>query len=77
MGGYYVIAGKKIMNEYLAIGTLVGLGAGVFAATRFSGSKEPATPIAEKALPAVNTTLDEEDVINEFIRAIESEESKN
>ncbi|ORY07587.1 hypothetical protein K493DRAFT_343928 [Basidiobolus meristosporus CBS 931.73] len=77
MGGYYVIAGKKILNEYLAIGTLVGLGAGVYAATKYTGSNQSATPIAEKPLPTVDTTVDEEDFINEFIRAAESEETKN
>ncbi|KAK9704407.1 hypothetical protein K7432_010199 [Basidiobolus ranarum] len=75
MGGYYVIAGKKVMNEYLAIGTLVGLGASVFAATKYSGSKQTATPIAQK--PVVDATVDEEDFIKEFIRAAEGDETKN
>ncbi|ORX93597.1 hypothetical protein K493DRAFT_408342 [Basidiobolus meristosporus CBS 931.73] len=77
MGGYYVIAGKKILNEYLAIGTLVGLGASVYAATKYTGSKKPETPIADKPLPTVDTTVDEEDFINEFIKAAESEQTKN
>ncbi|KAK9722096.1 hypothetical protein K7432_002943 [Basidiobolus ranarum] len=64
MGGYYVIAGKKIANEYLALGTLGSLGALVWGAKK----KMAGPPKDLTSEPPLNTaSAEEEAFVKEYI----------
>ncbi|CAG8493865.1 12711_t:CDS:2 [Ambispora gerdemannii] len=78
MGGHYIIAGRKILNEYvsqhlsfrhsLTLATWTTFGLGAFAATRALSKKAGPTP------PIVTSSSDEETFIKEFLQAAEAEE---
>ncbi|ORX93296.1 hypothetical protein K493DRAFT_316076 [Basidiobolus meristosporus CBS 931.73] len=64
MGGYYVIAGKKIANEYLALGTLGSLGLLVWGAKK----KLAGPPKDFTSEPPLNTSSAEEEAfVKEYI----------
>ncbi|KAG8735451.1 hypothetical protein FRC11_003262 [Ceratobasidium sp. 423] len=75
MGGYYVIAGRRVANEYLALGTLFTTGAIAWGASR-GGSKKKPEP--ENLVDKVKSALgagesDEEAFIKQFIADAEKE----
>ncbi|CAE7135820.1 unnamed protein product [Rhizoctonia solani] len=74
MGGYYVIAGRRVANEYLALGTLFTTGAIAWGASR-GGSKKKAEPesLVDKAKSAIGVGNDEEAFIKKFIADAEKE----
>lgn len=75
MGGYYVIAGRRVANEYLALGTLFTTGALAWGASRGGGSKkkEPES-LVDKAKGALGVgESDEEAFIRKFIADAEKE----
>ncbi|CAD6897415.1 unnamed protein product [Tilletia controversa] len=74
----YTIAGRKILNEHIALGTFALYGALAFAATAGGGKDKSAAPgtasSASVREPALNaSTSDEEAFIKQFL----AEEGKN
>ncbi|KAL1924880.1 uncharacterized protein VTP21DRAFT_4534 [Calcarisporiella thermophila] len=69
MGGYYIIAGRKVANHWLALGTIGTFGGLTYLATR--GSKSKPAPRPEP--PA---SKDEDEIIREFMKLAEEEEKK-
>ncbi|OZJ02991.1 hypothetical protein BZG36_03135 [Bifiguratus adelaidae] len=70
--GSYVIAGKKVANEYLTLATLASYGLIGVAATRGSGSKA-----TTNTSPPINAgSVEEEDFIKEFLKNAEVAEEK-
>ncbi|KAL1920611.1 uncharacterized protein VTP21DRAFT_988 [Calcarisporiella thermophila] len=73
MGGYYVIAGQKVANHWLSIGTIGLFTLGIFAAT---GGNKDAKPRAG-ALPPINAaSKEEEEFIRNFVMQAEKEEKE-
>ncbi|GAA6064287.1 hypothetical protein JCM10212_000953 [Sporobolomyces blumeae] len=67
----YTIAGKKILNEYIALGVYGMTGLGAWAAMR-GGSKDK---VAEQVSPAAQSTSEEETAfIQNFINDLEHKE---
>ncbi|RKP27565.1 hypothetical protein SYNPS1DRAFT_20938 [Syncephalis pseudoplumigaleata] len=67
MGGYYLIAGRKVANEYLALGVLGSIAAGVSWFRMSSASKND----IKSGPPIVASSSDEESFIREFLAAAE------
>ncbi|KNZ64262.1 hypothetical protein VP01_104g10 [Puccinia sorghi] len=68
----YVILGKRVLNEHLAVGTLAVFGTGVALAMR-GGSK---TDKSQIPAPAINSSSkDEEAFIREFVANMEREDA--
>ncbi|GAA5918903.1 hypothetical protein JCM21900_003395 [Sporobolomyces salmonicolor] len=66
----YTIAGKKILNEYIALGTYGLTGLATWAAMRGGSDKK-----VESAAPQLNATSDEEAAfIQNFINDLEHKE---
>ncbi|KAH7322146.1 hypothetical protein B0J17DRAFT_684404 [Rhizoctonia solani] len=75
MGGYYVIAGRRVANEYLALGTLFTTGAIAWGASRGGSKKQPEPEsLVDKAKSAFGVgESDEEAFIKKFIADAEKE----
>ncbi|CAG8464646.1 21830_t:CDS:2 [Dentiscutata erythropus] len=73
-GAVYMIAGRKIGSEYLALATLSTIGIGVYAAIKRVKSKQP-NPLVDS--PPINaSSVDEEAFIQEFLKSAEADENK-
>ncbi|CAG8646397.1 13636_t:CDS:2 [Cetraspora pellucida] len=73
-GAVYMIAGRKIGSEYLAIATLSTIGLGVYAAVKRVQSKRP-NPLTDS--PPINaSSAEEEAFIQEFLKSAEADENK-
>ncbi|KDQ10324.1 hypothetical protein BOTBODRAFT_36425 [Botryobasidium botryosum FD-172 SS1] len=74
----YVIAGRAIKNEFLALGVLFGTGAIAYASTRGSSgaAKAKANEVKEgNFAPGTFSSSDEEAFIKKFIADAEKEEA--
>ncbi|KAG9078002.1 hypothetical protein FRC06_008595 [Ceratobasidium sp. 370] len=72
----YVIAGRKIANEYLALGVLGSTGLLTYGATKLGGGKKEEEPqsLADKAKAALGVGQSEEETfIKKFIADAEKE----
>ncbi|KAI9266679.1 hypothetical protein BDA99DRAFT_506414 [Phascolomyces articulosus] len=70
MGGHYVIAGKAVSNHLIAMGFL-----GAYAAAGAYFALKPKAP--QPATPPIKAgSADEEAFIKEFLKAAESDDSK-
>ncbi|KAI8054453.1 hypothetical protein BDF22DRAFT_679176 [Syncephalis plumigaleata] len=67
MGGYYIVAGRKIANEYLSLGVLGTIAAGVTWAKMASARKND----IKNGPPIVASSSDEESFIRQFLAAAE------
>ncbi|RDX54645.1 hypothetical protein K466DRAFT_501894, partial [Polyporus arcularius HHB13444] len=75
----YVILGRAIKNEYLALGTIFGT-AGLTALAMGGGKKEAAKPTLQQvkeAVPITASSREEEDFIKKFIADAEKDSSKH
>ncbi|SAM01360.1 hypothetical protein [Absidia glauca] len=70
MGGYYVIAGKKVPNHILSMGFIGAYVAGYAAYSMKPKPAQPATP------PIQASSSDEEAFIKEFLAKAEAEDKK-
>ncbi|EGG02501.1 uncharacterized protein MELLADRAFT_72769 [Melampsora larici-populina 98AG31] len=68
----YVIFGKKVLNEYLALGTFVAFGTGVALSMRGSKSTSQ-TEIPQPVIAA--SSKDEEAFIRDFVANMEREDA--
>ncbi|GAA5880807.1 hypothetical protein JCM16303_005123 [Sporobolomyces ruberrimus] len=70
----YTIAGKKILNEYIALGVYGLTGLGAWAAMRGGSSEENKVKIPDTASAKANSTSEEETAfIQNFINDLEHE----
>ncbi|POW13417.1 hypothetical protein PSHT_07671 [Puccinia striiformis] len=76
----YVIFGRRVLNEHLAVGTLAVFGTGVALAMR-GGSKTDKSQIPAPAITSssnwTSTLRDEEAFIREFVANMEREDAAN
>ncbi|KAG8933558.1 hypothetical protein FRC03_005977 [Tulasnella sp. 419] len=70
----YVIAGRAIKNEYLALGTLLSVGALSWGLTSGSSSKPKAPPKSEP-IKVPGASGEEEDFIKAFVAEAEKAEA--
>ncbi|KAH9454543.1 hypothetical protein MJO28_007541 [Puccinia striiformis f. sp. tritici] len=70
----YVIFGRRVLNEHLAVGTLAVFGTGVALAMR-GGSKTDKSQIPAPAI--TSSSKDEEAFIREFVANMEREDAAN
>ncbi|KAI8459700.1 hypothetical protein BY996DRAFT_3568978 [Phakopsora pachyrhizi] len=68
----YVIFGKRVLNEYLALGTVVTFGTGVALAMRGGDSKKRTDTIPTPAISS--SSQDEEAFIRDFVAKMERED---
>ncbi|CAO1633456.1 unnamed protein product [Jaminaea pallidilutea] len=73
----YTIAGKKILNEHLALGILGSLGVGGWYATRDGGDKKAGATAGPKtnSPPIVASNSEEENFIKQFLAEAEGDKS--
>ncbi|KAI9226001.1 MAG: hypothetical protein DHS80DRAFT_33155 [Piptocephalis tieghemiana] len=72
MGGYYLIAGRKIANEYLVIATLGALAGGIAMAT--GGEKKPQSTPQAIAATTFSSNNDEDSFIKAFLKEADASE---
>ncbi|KAI9599265.1 hypothetical protein BDF19DRAFT_462650 [Syncephalis fuscata] len=70
MGGYYLIAGRKVANEYLAMAVLGSIVGGVTWAKLSSSRKND----IKNGPPITASSSDEESFIRQFMAAAEDKE---
>ncbi|KAJ3513927.1 hypothetical protein NLJ89_g2675 [Agrocybe chaxingu] len=72
----YVVFGRKVANEYLALGTFATVFGGAFLATRGGKKDAPAKPTtvqqAKESVPINGTSDEEEKFILQFIKEAEA-----
>ncbi|KAH9822621.1 hypothetical protein DFH28DRAFT_949226 [Melampsora americana] len=69
----YVIFGKKVLNEYLALGTFVAFGTGVTLSMRGGSKSTSQTEIPQPVIAA--SSKDEEAFIRDFVANMEREDA--
>ncbi|MBW0483233.1 hypothetical protein O181_022948 [Austropuccinia psidii MF-1] len=71
----YVILGRRVLNEHLALGTLVTFGTGVAFAMRGGSTSTNKNEIPPPVI--TSSSKDEENFIREFVANMEKEDAAN